>query len=277
MVLKREVKKWNSFIDEWVAGASHEQLQDSYPQFTSDTIQPAGMSDTGTRAGYKPLSLSDFIGQSNAIKDLIVQIESAKKRNSPLNHVAFYGPPGLGKTTLARIIANELGTQFSEITGHSITAKKVEATLLSLKLGDLLFVDEIHAIKTKVAEMLYSPMQDFVYEGYCLPQFTLVGATTNLGKLPKPMRDRIVHQYVFTYYSMEEIATILTKHGVTKQVAKYISQRAKGVPRHAVQFLIKIRGYVDKYSSEEVKIKHCREAFIAMEIDDIGMLVDRRR
>jgi len=164
-----------------------------------------------------------------------------------------------------------MGTGFTETKGHSIDTKKLEELLLNLSWGDILFVDEIHAIRTKVAEMLYSPMQDFIYEGHMLPRFTLVGATTNIGQLPKPMRDRIVHRYQFVHYTDEQIAEVICHHRIAPKIAKYIAQRSKGVPRHAVQFIKKIGAYMDKNKGKKISLKHCDEAFNALGIDKFGL------
>jgi Holliday junction DNA helicase RuvB len=255
--------KWDKFLEDFVDDdIGNEELERKY---TEVGIIPR------RKDGYRPELLKDFIGQHVAVADLQVHIASAKKREKAVDHIAFFGPPGLGKTTLARIIASEMESDFRELTGHSVDTKKLESILLYLKKGDVLFVDEIHAIKLRIAEMLYSPMQDFQYEGIQIPEFTLVGATTNLGKLPKPMIDRIVHRYDFTLYSIEELINILVQYGVTKAVAKYIAQRSKGVPRHAAQFIRKIEGYVDKHEAEKITVPHCREAFKALQIDVYGL------
>lgn len=221
----------------------------------------------------EPLNgLDDFIGQEKHIQDLRIHISRAWAEDEVLGHCAFYGPPGLGKTTLARLVANELGSAFYEVAGRQLSKKiELEDLMFRLSKGDIIFIDEAHSLRRAVVEMLYSPMQDFKFKDFDIEPFTMIVGTTHMGVLPKPLRDRIVHDYEFTLYSVEQITQILLREEIPEDVAKFIAKRSKGVPRHAVNFLTKVKGYAFKAGEEKLTLAHCKAAFDALEIDDLGL------
>ena len=184
----------------------------------------AAEEDIRIEGSLRPQSLAEYIGQEKAKSNLKVYIEAAKSRGEPLDHVLFYGPPGLGKTTLAGIIANEMGTHMKVTSGPAIEKPgEVAAVLNSLQEGDVLFVDEIHRLSRQVEEVLYPAMEDYAIDIMIgkgasarsirldLPRFTLVGATTRAGLLTAPLRDRFGVVHHLEYYTVEELATIIRR------------------------------------------------------------------
>lgn len=221
----------------------------------------------------KLLTIDDFVGQANHVADLKIQIHRAWDNQEAIGHIAFYGPPGLGKTTLARLVANEVGAVLYEVAGRQLSKKtELEDIIFTLNKGDIIFVDEAHSLRRAVVEMLYSPMQDFKFGSFDVNPFTLILATTHMGALPKPLRDRVIHDYEFTLYDKQDIIQILMNTGeVTPEVADFIATRSKGVPRHAVNFLVKVKGYQHNSKDDTLQLKHCEEAFKALDIDEKGL------
>ncbi|MBQ5972584.1 MAG: Holliday junction branch migration DNA helicase RuvB, partial [Oscillospiraceae bacterium] len=221
-----------------------------------------GADDATADNALRPRQLSDYLGQEQAKSLLGVYIEAAKLRNEPLDHTLLYGPPGLGKTTLAGIIAAEMGVQIRVTSGPAIEKGKDLATLLS-KLGenDILFIDEIHRLNPAVEEVLYPAMEDYAFDIIMgkgmgaeslriqLPKFTLIGATTRAGLLTSPLRDRFGVMLRLELYSPEELARIVTRSAGILQIrmepagALEIARRSRGTPRIANRLLRRVRDF----------------------------------
>lgn len=246
--------------------------------------------DIKIEGSLRPQYLSDYIGQEKAKQNLKVYIEAAKKRNDPLDHVLFYGPPGLGKTTLAGIIANEMGVNMKTTSGPAIEKPgEMAAILNNLQEGDLLFVDEIHRLNRQVEEVLYPAMEDYAIDIIIgkgtsarsirldLPKFTLVGATTRAGLLTAPLRDRfgVIHRLEF--YTSEELRTIILHSArilnveIEEKGAMELAKRSRGTPRLANRLLKRVRDYAqvcyDGVITNEVAVK----ALDLMDVDRMGL------
>ena len=210
----------------------------------------------------RPLALEDYIGQEKVKRNLKVYIEAAKARNDSLDHVLFYGPPGLGKTTLAGIIANEMGTHLKVTSGPAIEKPgEMAAILNNLAEGDVLFVDEIHRLNRQVEEVLYPAMEDYQLDVMIgkgatarsirleLPKFTLVGATTRAGLLSAPLRDRFGVVNHLEYYTVKELETIIIRSAnvlgveIDSQGANELARRSRGTPRLANRLLKRVRDF----------------------------------
>ena len=238
----------------------------------------------------RPLFLKDFIGQSSIKKSLEVFINSAKSRRATLDHTLFYGPPGLGKTTLSGIIANELSVSIKHATGPSIEkVGDLAAILIGLSRGDILFIDEIHRLPKAIEEVLYSAMEDFklpivagskhsahtiVLE---LNPFTLIGATTRFGLISPPLRDRFGIVYHLELYKPEELKEIVLRDSrilnisITESAALLIGKRSRGVPRIAIQLLKRVRDFAEVKQLKEVDDKIVEEACGSLRIDQFGL------
>ncbi len=218
--------------------------------------------DVKTENNLRPLKLEDYVGQEKVKRNLKVYIEAAKERNDALDHVLFYGPPGLGKTTLAGIIANEMGTHIKVTSGPAIEKPgEMAAILNNLSEGDVLFVDEIHRLNRQVEEVLYPAMEDYqidimIGKGATarsirleLPKFTLVGATTRAGLLSAPLRDRFGVVNHLEYYTVKELETIIIRSAgclgvdIDEQGAMELARRSRGTPRLANRLLKRVRDF----------------------------------
>lgn len=238
----------------------------------------------------RPQKMDDYIGQSKAKETLKIYIEAAKRRNDPLDHVLFYGPPGLGKTTLAGVIANEMGTHIKVTSGPAIEKPGDMAAILNgLSDGDVLFVDEIHRLNRQVEEVLYPAMEDFVIDIVIgkgasarsirldLPRFTLVGATTRAGMLTAPLRDRfgVVHRLEF--YTVEELLTIVRRSAQVFQVeideagAMEIARRSRGTPRLANRLLKRVRDFAQVKYDGRITQEVANFALNLLEVDKYGL------
>jgi Holliday junction DNA helicase RuvB len=246
-------------------------------------------------AALRPKTLDDFVGQKAARENLRVFIEAAKSRGDALDHVLFFGPPGLGKTTLAQIIARELGVGFRATSGPVIAKSgDLAALLTNLEDGDVLFIDEIHRLAPAVEEILYPAMEDraldlMIGEGPSarsvridLPKFTLVGATTRQGLITTPLRDRFGIPVRLTFYSVEELEQVVRRAArllglsLTEDGAKEIARRSRGTPRIAGRLLRRVRDFAQS-DGGEVDAKVADGALTRMEVDQLGLdAMDRR-
>jgi len=238
----------------------------------------------------RPQSFDDYIGQERLKKNLKLAISAAKKRGEPIDHVLLYGPPGLGKTTMASVIANEMGVGLRITAGPAIErAGDLASILTNLKDGDILFIDEIHRLSRAVEEVLYSAMEDFkldivIGKGPAarsirldLPKFTIIGATTRTGSLAAPLRDRFGHVYRLEFYTPDEIAKIITRAAgilsskIDEHSALLLSTRARLTPRIANRLLKRVRDYADVNGDGIIDSVITTSALDMMEIDELGL------
>lgn len=238
----------------------------------------------------RPYSLSEYVGQEALKGNLRVFIEAAKKRNETLDHVLLYGPPGLGKTTLAHILSHEMGTHIRVTSGPSIErAGDLAAILSSLEAGDVLFIDEIHRLPKVVEEVLYPAMEDYVIDIVVgkdsgvrsiridLPPFTLVGATTRAGDLTAPLRDRFGIVSKLEYYSLDELAQIVKRSSsvlstpIEALAIHEIAKRSRGTPRIANRLFRRVRDFAQVLSEGEITLDIAQHALDRLKVDHLGL------
>lgn len=244
----------------------------------------------------RPRRFEDYVGQKRIKNNLEIAIQAAKKRKEPIDHVLLYGAPGLGKTTLAHVIANETGANIRVTSGPAIEKSgDLAAILTNLEPGDILFIDEIHRLPKTVEEILYPAMEDFALDIVMgkgptartlrldLPHFTIVGATTLASLLSSPLRDRFGLSYHLNFYEQNDIERIIERSAgilgveIEADAKKEVASRSRRTPRIANRLLKRVRDYCEVKNDGKLDINSCQEAFALLEIDSLGLdTVDRR-
>lgn len=246
--------------------------------------------DSTVELSLRPTNLNQYIGQQKVKENLSIFIQAAKMREEALDHVLLYGPPGLGKTTLASIIANEMGVQFRSTSGPAIERSgDLAAILSSLEPGDVLFIDEVHRLPRSVEEILYPAMEDFFIDIVIgdgpsarsvridLPPFTLVGATTRAGLLSAPLRDRFGVQSRLDFYETKALCDIVERTteifdtAITHEAAAEIAHRSRGTPRIANRLLKRIRDVSQVKGEHEITLGTTNQALAMLQVDDAGL------
>ncbi|HBC84638.1 MAG TPA: Holliday junction branch migration DNA helicase RuvB [Clostridiales bacterium] len=249
-----------------------------------------GNNEETLETSLRPKTLNDYIGQSKVKENMKIYIEAAKKRGEPLDHVLLYGPPGLGKTTLAGIISNEMNSNIKITSGPAIEkAGDLAALLTNLSEFDVLFIDEIHRLDKSIEEILYPALEDFTLDIIIgkgptarsirldLPKFTLIGATTKAGSLSTPLRDRFGIVNRLELYNVDDLSTIIKrsanilKVSIDDESAREIARRSRGTPRIANRLLKRVRDYASVLGDGNATLKLTKVALNQLEIDEMGL------
>jgi len=259
-------------------------------RIVNDAAEPADEQEAVLEVTLRPRDFASYIGQARLKQNLQLAIDAAKKRGEPLDHVLLHGPPGLGKTTMASVIANEMGAQIRVTSGPAIErAGDLASLLTNLQDGDILFIDEIHRLNRSVEEVLYSAMEDFKLDIMLgkgpsarslrldLPKFTIIGATTRTGALAAPLRDRFGMIHRLDFYTPEEIQQIIERAAnildvkIDSKAAAELSKRARLTPRIANRLLKRVRDYADVNGDGVIDTALSYRALDLLDIDELGL------